>query len=94
MTSSHSDGSANLMQELYFQLLGKLDLREALNQVPFHIQRRRSGFSPAQRCLTLLAAQAQRCQRLTGLPTGWAGAANPAWLAGDTGCRRHLRPAP
>jgi hypothetical protein len=65
MTSSHSDGSANLMQELYFQMLDKLGLMEALNQVPFQIQRRRCGFSPAQRCLTLLAAQAQRCPTLT-----------------------------
>ena len=65
MTSSHSDGSANLMQELYFQLLDKLDLLGPLNQVPFHIQQRRSGFSPAQRCLTFLAAQAQQCECLT-----------------------------
>lgn len=65
MTSSHSTGSANLMQELYFQRLDKLDLLTALDEVPFQIQRRRGGFSPAQRCLTLLAAQAQQCQRLT-----------------------------
>lgn len=65
MTSSHSDGSANLMQELYFQWLDKLDLRAALNEVPFQIQQRRNGFTPGMRCLSLLAAQAQRCQRLT-----------------------------
>ena len=65
MTSSHSDGSANLMQELYFQMLDKMDLLGPLDEVPFHIQRRRNGFSPAQRCLTLLAAQAQRCPSLT-----------------------------
>ena len=65
MTSSHSYGSANLMQELYFQWLAKLDLLKALNQVPFQIQRRRNGFTPVMRCLSLLAAQAQRCQRLT-----------------------------
>ena len=65
MTSSHSEASANLMQELYFQMLDKMDLLEALDEVPFQIQRRRGGFSPAQRCLTLLAAQAQQCGRLT-----------------------------
>jgi hypothetical protein len=65
MTSSHSDGSANLMQELYFQKMDKLNLRGALDAVPFGIQHRRKGFSPAQRCMTLLAAQAQQCHRLT-----------------------------
>jgi len=65
MTSSHCDGSANLMQELYFQMLGKLGLMDALNEVPFRIQQRRGGFTSAQRCLTFLAAQAQRCPRLT-----------------------------
>lgn len=65
MTSSHSDGSANLMQELYFELLKHLDLMEPLNEVPFQIQQRRGGFSPAQRCLSLLASQAQQCHRLT-----------------------------
>jgi len=65
MTSSCSDGSANLMQELYFQSLEKLDLMKGLNRVPFRIQQRKNGFTPAQRCLTFLAAQAQRCPRLT-----------------------------
>ena len=65
MTSAHSDISANLMQELYFQSLQTLDLITPLGQVPFNIQQRKNGFRPAQRCLTLLAAQAQRCQRLT-----------------------------
>ncbi len=53
------------MQELYFQMLDHVGLREALNRVPFRIQQRRGGFSPGQRCLTFLAAQAQRCLRLT-----------------------------
>jgi len=65
MTSSHSDGSANLMQELYFESLKDLDLLEPLNQVPFQIQQRRGGFTPAMRCLSLLASQAQQCRRLT-----------------------------
>ena len=65
MTSSHSDGSANLMQELYFDLLKDLNLIEPLNQVPFQIQQRRGGFTPAMRCLSLLASQAQHCRRLT-----------------------------
>jgi hypothetical protein len=53
------------MQELYFERLDKLGLLEQLNEVPIGIQRRRNGFTPAQRCLTLLAAQAQRCHRVT-----------------------------
>jgi hypothetical protein len=53
------------MQELYFQSLDKLGLMEGLNQVPFRIQQRAKGFTPAQRCLALLAAQAQRCPCLT-----------------------------
>ncbi len=65
MTSSHFDGSANLMQELYFELLKDLDLIEPLNQVPFQIQQRRKGFTPAMRCLSLLASQAQQVRRLT-----------------------------
>jgi len=65
MTSSHSEASANLMQELYFETLDKLDLLEPLNQVPFQIQQRRKGFRPGQRLLSLLAAQAQRCPCLT-----------------------------
>lgn len=65
MTSSHSDGSANLMQELYFESLKDLDLIEPLNQVPFQIQQRRKGFTPAMRCLSLLASQAQQVRRLT-----------------------------
>lgn len=65
MTASHSDGSANLMQELYFELLKDLDLMGPLNEVPFQIQQRRGGFTPAMRCLSLLASQAQQCCRLT-----------------------------
>jgi hypothetical protein len=65
MTSSHSDGSANLMQELYFELLKDLNLLEPLNQVPFQIQQRHGGFTPAMRCLSLLASRAQHCHRLT-----------------------------
>lgn len=65
MTAEHCDASANVMSELYFQTLRGLDLLRALDQVPFNIQRRASGFSPAGRCLALLASQAQRCLRLT-----------------------------
>jgi hypothetical protein len=53
------------MQELYFESLKDLDLLEPLNQVPFQIQQRRGGFTPAMRCLSLLASQAQQCRRLT-----------------------------
>jgi hypothetical protein len=53
------------MSELYFQWLDKLGLLKGLNQVPFQIQQRKTGFTPAMRCLTLLASQAQRCQKLT-----------------------------
>jgi hypothetical protein len=53
------------MQELYFQTLEKLGLLGALGRVPFGIQQRQGGFSPAQRCLTILAAQAQQCACLT-----------------------------
>jgi len=53
------------MSELYFEWLKQLGLLEGFNQVPFQIQQRRNGFTPAMRCLTLLASQAQRCQRLT-----------------------------
>lgn len=65
MTADHCDASANVMLELYFQTLEGLDLVKALDEVPFNIQRRASGFSPAGRCLALLASQAQRCLRLT-----------------------------
>lgn len=65
MTSSSSNESANLMSELYFQLLDKLSLRAALDRVPFNIQQRRSGFTPSMRCMALLAAQAQECLKLT-----------------------------
>jgi len=65
MTSVYSPVSANLMSELYFQMLQKMDLMEGLNQVPFQIQRRRNGFTPAVRLMSLLASQAQGCSRLT-----------------------------
>lgn len=65
MTCVYSDTVANLMQELYFQLLDKFGLLELLDQVPFDIQQRKNGFTPAQRCLSILAALAQQCQRLT-----------------------------
>jgi len=58
------------MSELYFEWLKHLDLMEGLNQVPFQIQQRRTGFTPAMRCLTLLASQAQRCGRLTDWTPG------------------------
>ena len=85
MTSSHSDGSANLMQELYFQGLQKLGLLEALDRVPFDIQRRKNGYGPAQRCLTLLASQAQRCGRLTDWTRAQrADSRLQHWLGGHT----------
>jgi hypothetical protein len=65
MTADHCDASANVMSELYFQTLRGLDLLRALDQVPFNIQRRASGFSPGARCLSVLASQAQACLRLT-----------------------------
>jgi hypothetical protein len=70
MTTTQSVGSANVMQELYFQTLDKLGLLEPLGRVPFGIQQRRGGFTPAQRCLTFLAAQAQQCERLTDWTLG------------------------
>jgi hypothetical protein len=60
-----SNESANVMFELYFESLKDLDLLEPLDQVPFQIQQRKKGFTPAMRCLSLLASQAQQCQRLT-----------------------------
>ncbi len=65
MTSSQPIESANVMSELYFQSLRGLDLIKVLNEVPFNLQHRASGFNPAARCLSLLASQAQRCLRLT-----------------------------
>lgn len=65
MTSVQSVESANLMFELYFEQLKDLDLLEAFNQVPFHIQQRKEGFTPAMRCLSLLATQALSCPSLT-----------------------------
>jgi hypothetical protein len=70
MTSSHSEASANLMQELYFEKLDDLGILKPLNQVPFQIQQRRRGFLPGQRLLSLLAAQAQRCPCLTDWTMG------------------------
>lgn len=70
MTSVQCNESANVMSELYFETLRGLDLLKALNEVPFNIQRRRSGFSPAARCLSLLASQAQGCLRLTDWSLG------------------------
>jgi len=65
MASVQSIESANVMSELYFEYLKGFDLMKALNEVPFQIQQRRTGFSPAARCLSLLSSQAQRCLRLT-----------------------------
>jgi hypothetical protein len=65
MTPVQCNESANVMSELYFESLRRLDLLKALNEVPFKIQRRGSGFSRAARCLALLASQAQGCVRLT-----------------------------
>ena len=65
MTITQPCASANVMQELYFQTLDKLDLLEPLGRVPFGIQQRRGGFTPAQRSLTFLAAHAQQCACVT-----------------------------
>jgi len=65
MTATDCTETSNIMAELYFEQLNSLGLLESFNQVPFRIQQRRNGFTPAMRCLTLLASQAQRCQRLT-----------------------------
>ncbi|NIM09850.1 MAG: transposase [Planctomycetales bacterium] len=65
MALGHSHASANVMSELYLQTLRRVGLLEPLEQVPFHIQRRANGFSPAVRCLSLLVSQAQGCHRLT-----------------------------
>jgi hypothetical protein len=65
MTSTYCNASANVMMELYFQWLDKLSLRTALDRVPFNIQQRRTGFTPAMRCMTLLAGHAQRVVKLT-----------------------------
>ena len=70
MAPVQSHESANVMSELYFEWLKHLDLLEGLNQVPFQIQQRRTGFTPAMRCLTLLASQAHRCGRLTDWSPG------------------------
>lgn len=70
MTHDQEPVSANVMTELYLQFLRQLGLLEGLQGVPFQIQRRRSGFGPAQRCLTLLASQAQACVRLTDWTVG------------------------
>lgn len=70
MASIHSCESANVMSELYFESLKQLGLLEPLDQVPFRIQRRRTGFTSAMRCLSVLASQAQRCQRLTDWTPG------------------------
>ncbi len=65
MTSVQQSVSANVMTELYFQMLRRLGLLEPLRRVPFDIQRRRNGFAPSQRCLAFLATQAQGCEYLT-----------------------------
>ena len=65
MTTTHNQVSASIMSELYFESLKSLDLLEPLQSVPFRMQHRRNGFGPAQRCLALLASQAQGCERLT-----------------------------
>jgi len=65
MTATNYSTTSNIMAELYFEQLNSLGLLENLNRVPFLIQQRRGGFTPAMRCLTLLASQAHRCRRLT-----------------------------
>ena len=65
MAATDCTETSNMMAELYFEQLNSLGVLESFNQVPFRIQQRRNGFTPAMRCLTLLASQAQRCQRLT-----------------------------
>ena len=70
MTSTQKHVSASIMSELYFESLNSLGLMEPLQGVPFHIQRRRNGFGPAQRCLALLASQAEGCEHLTDWSKG------------------------
>jgi len=74
------------MQELYFERLKHLGLLQDLNQVPFRIQQRRTGFTPAMRCLTLLASQAQRCGRLNAwTPLHRLDSRLQHWLGGRSG---------
>jgi len=65
MPSAKSDESANIMFELYFQTLRNLELLEPLDEVPFLIQQRKTGFTPRQRCLSILASLALDCEHLT-----------------------------
>ena len=65
MTSTQKHVSASIMSELYFESLKSLGLMEPLGEVPFQMQCRRTGFGPAQRCLALLASQAEGCEYLT-----------------------------
>lgn len=65
MTAAQEPVSANVMTELYFECLQRLGLLEPFRRVPFQIQQRGNGFGPAERCLALLASQAQGCQCLT-----------------------------
>ena len=65
MTNTQKHVSASIMSELYFESLKSLGLMEPLHEVPFHIQCRSNGFGQAQRCLALLASQAEGCEYLT-----------------------------
>ena len=49
-----SDELAHLMFELYFESRKDLGLLEPLDQVPFQIQQRKMGFTPAMRCLSMV----------------------------------------
>lgn len=86
MASTQSVESANVMSELYFEWLEHLGLLEALDRVPFRIQQRGKGFTPAMRCLSLLSSQAQRCQRLTDwTPSHRQDSRLQHWLGGRPG---------
>ncbi|MFW6061650.1 MAG: hypothetical protein ACOC93_02470 [Planctomycetota bacterium] len=55
----------NLLMHLHFEQLDKLELIARLEEVPFAMQRRVTGFSSAQRCLAVLASQARGQRTLT-----------------------------
>ena len=65
MTTESVTVSANVMSELYFQNLRRLGLLERFQEVPFAMQHRKTGFSSAARCLSLLASQAHGCSTLS-----------------------------
>ena len=70
MTCIDSIPQANIGPELFLQILQRLGLLEAFDQVPFHIQQRKSGLTSGARSLCLLLSQAHGCRNLTD----WQGA--------------------